>query len=337
VSGRALVTGGTGFLGAHLATALEAAGHEVRVLDVHPPEDRGRREFIQADVRDGDAVHRAARGCTVVVDNAALVPVTRASAEEYRAVNVGGCRNTLAAAREAGAYLVHVSSSAIYGVPRELPVRPDSPLRPFEPYGASKAEAERAVDSERRSGLAVASLRPRTLLGEGRLGLFDVIFERIRAGRRVPVFGRGTNPLQLCHVDDFCAAVLRAVERRASGSYNIGAEAFGSVRSDLEGLIGHAGTGARVQPVPVWAIRAVLQPLDLIGRSPFSAWHWRSAPAPFYFDVSKAREELDWAPRYSNADTLVAAYEHHLAARTARGDSAHRRPLEGALARLLRG
>jgi nucleoside-diphosphate-sugar epimerase len=337
--GRVLVTGGTGFLGAHLAGALEGAGYEVRVLDLHPPEPGAPagREYVRADTRDRDAMSRAVSRCEVVVDNAALVPVSRATPEAYRSVNLEGCRATLDAAEAEGAYVLHVSSSAIYGVPVELPVTPETPLAPFEPYGSSKAEAERLVHARREAGVAVASLRPRTLLGEGRLGLFDVIFARVRRGRRVPMFGRGLNRVQMCDVDDFCGAALAAIERRASGDYNVGSAAYGTVRTDLEQLIDRVGSRSRLQPVPVWAIRAVLQPLDALGRSPFNEWHWRSAPESFYFDISRAREELGWEPRRSNVDALENAYRHYVRRASETGQSAHRTPLAGALARILRG
>jgi nucleoside-diphosphate-sugar epimerase len=309
----------------------------VRTLDVNPPETAGAHEFVQADVRDARALRRAADDRDVVVDNAALVPVTRASEAEYRSVNVDGCRNTLDAAEATGAYVLHISSSAIYGVPVELPVRAETPLTPFEPYGRSKAEAERLVEARRAAGLTVASLRPRTLLGEGRLGLFDVIFGRVRAGKRVPIFGRGDNRVQMCDVDDFCAAAVAAVERRASGDYNIGSAGFGTVREDLEGLIARVGSAARLQPVPAAAIRAALRPLDSIGRSPFNELHWRSAPESFYFDISRARDELGWEPRRTNVDALENAYRHYVRRLGDTGASAHRRPLRGVLARLLRG
>ncbi len=293
---------------------------------------------MRGDVRDRQTVLSAAEGCDVVVDNAALVPVTTASAETYRAVNVGGCRNTVDAARKHGAYLVHISSSAIYGVPAQLPVTPSTPFAPFEPYGASKAEADRLVAQAREGGLTAASLRPRTLLGPGRLGLFDVIFARVSAGKPVPMFGPGRNQVQMCDVDDYCRAVEKAIELRANDDYNIGATGFGTVRSDLQALVDHAGTGARLLPVPTWAIEAVLRPLAAVGRSPFTEWHWRSAPESFYFDVAKPREELGWEPRRTTAEALVAAYDTYLRRPgDAAARSAHLRPLRGGLARVLRG
>jgi nucleoside-diphosphate-sugar epimerase len=334
---RALVTGGSGFLGLHLCAALRKAGYEVRALDVVSAPAGVDWEVVRADVRDAAAVRSAVEGCEVVVDNAALVPVTRASEAEYRSVNLDGCRTTLDAAAAEGGYVLHISSSAIFGVPDELPVRPDSPLAPFEPYGRSKADADRLVAERRAGGLACASLRPRTLLGDGRLGIFDVIFSRVRAGKAVPLFGRGGNRVQMCDVEDFCAAALAAIERRASGDYNIGSAGFATVREDIAGLIEHAGTGSRPLPVPVAAIKAVVIPLDAIGRSPFNEWHWKSAPKPFYFDISKARSELGWEPTRTNVEALVNAYEHYLRRAEAEGGSAHLKPLRGGLARLLRG
>jgi nucleoside-diphosphate-sugar epimerase len=335
--GRVLVTGGTGFLGAHLSAALARAGWNVVAADVHPPAEPVDHEYLSLDVRDADAVRRAVEGFDVVVNNAALVPVTRSSFEVYRAVNVGGTENVLAAAKATGAYVAHISSTSLYGVPRELPIRPDTPFTPFEDYGRSKTEAEGVVERERAGGMIVSSLRPKTIVGTGRLGIFDVIFPRIRDGRAVPLFGRGDNLLQLLDADDMCAAVLRAIELRSNGSYNVGALEYGTVRQDFERLIAHAGTGARLVPIPVTAIHAVVRPLDLIGRSPFTSWHYRTAHMPSYADVSKAVEELGWQPQRSNAQMLAHAYDWFVEHGHVRGASAHRQPLGGTLARLLRG
>jgi nucleoside-diphosphate-sugar epimerase len=336
---RALVTGGTGFLGLHLARALARAGYDVRTLDVHPPGPSADPdwEFVEADVRDPDAMAKAVRNVDVVVDNAALVPVTRSDAGSYRSVNVDGCRTTLEAARKQDVHVLHISSSAIYGVPRQLPITPTTPLSPFEPYGESKAIAETVVAQARRNGQTVASLRPRTLLGEGRLGIFDVIFARVRAGKRVPMFGAGHNKVQMSDVEDFCSAALSAIKKSANDDYNVGAETFGTVKEDLQALIDHAGTKAKPTPVPTLAIRAVLQPLDAVGRSPFNVWHWKSAPRPFYFELTKTKADLRWEPHYSNAQALIRAYQHYIARPEASSASAHRRPLEGGLARVLRG
>jgi nucleoside-diphosphate-sugar epimerase len=336
---KAMVTGGGGFLGSYLADALEGAGWETRTLDVQFPSgaDSKDREQIEADVRDADAVSRAARGVDVVVSNAALVPVTGASRREHFDVNVGGTENALRAAALSGAYVLHISSTAIYGIPRELPITRATPFAALDAYAHSKAAAEEAVGRARVAGQIVGVLRPRTLVGRGRLGLFDIIFARVRSGRAVPVFGRGENRVQLCAVEDFCSAAIAALEQRSPDSFNIGAAVYGTVREDIGALIAAAETNARIQPVPAWAIRAVLQPLDVIGRSPFTPWHYRVGPVSFYCDIADAHRELEWHPRYSNVETLIAAYRDYEADSGATGDSAHRRALAGVFARVLRG
>lgn len=332
---RALVTGGSGFLGAHLADALAGAGFEVRTIDIVPAPE-GAHEFRRVDVRDAGGVRDAVDGCEVVVDNAALVPISRVPAERYREVNVGGCRNVLDAAQAEGAYVLHVSSTSIYGVPERLPVTRETPLRPFEDYGRSKAEAERLVESRRSAGFPIASMRTRALMGAGRLGVFDLIFSRVRSGKRVPVLGAG-NQVQMCHVEDFCSAALAAIERRSNGTYNICAGDIGpSLGADLEGMIERVGSNARVVPVPVWVGRALLPPLAALRLVPLTPWHWRGAPASFVADIDDAKRELGWRPAYSNVDALVDAYENFVRSPKGGSEAAHRRPLAGPLARLLR-
>ncbi|MDQ3660461.1 MAG: NAD(P)-dependent oxidoreductase, partial [Actinomycetota bacterium] len=254
-------------------------------------------------------------------------------------VNVRGCSNTVTAAESEGAYLLHISSSAIYGIPKRLPVTLDSPIAPIETYGQSKAEAEVLVDGRRSDEFPIASLRPRALLGPGRLGIFDLMFSRIAAGKGVPLLG-AQNTVQLCHVDDFCAAALLAIEQRSNGTYNIAAEEFSpTIREDLEAMIAQVGSGAKVVPLPMIAARALLPPLAALGLVSFTAWHWRAAPAPFWCDVSAARRDLGWAPQHSNTGALRDSYEHYTG-RSSQSDhegSLHSRPLGGLAARLMRG
>ena len=336
---KALVTGGTGFLGTLISSALLEAGFEVTAVDVVDPgpdfpEGAG---FAFCDITDRSAVREAVDGFDVVVSNAALVPITNSTAEEFLRVNRDGTRLVLDAARQHGAYCCHVSSSAIFGSPKAVPVTNDTPIAPYEDYGVSKAAGEAAVTQARREGLTASMLRPRTLIAEGRLGLFDMIFSRIRAGKVVPLLGGGNNLFQLCDGKDFADAVVAAVRKRAPGDYNIGALEFGTVREDIQKLVDHAGSRSRLLPIPVWATEVSLGGLRIARLSPFSKWHWRSAYTPFYFDMEPVLEELGWRPKLSNADSMIKAYDTYLSTPGASGNSAHRMPISGTMARVLRG
>src|SRR5947208_2500514 len=109
---------------------------------------------------------------------------------------------------------------------------------------ALHARGER-VAAAARAGLACAIVRPRTLVGVGRLGIFQILYEWVWEGRRVYVIGDGNAPFQLLHAGDLVDLLLRLAERRRPGVYNVGAERFGTLREDLGALIRHAGTAAR--------------------------------------------------------------------------------------------
>src|SRR5690606_20287541 len=156
------------------------------------------------------AVRAASEGVDAVLHNVAQVPLAR-DRELFRSVNVTGTANVLLAARDAGvAKVVHTSSSAIFGIPERNPVTEDTPGRPVEAYGRAKLDAEHLCRDAAEAGLDVTIVRPRTILGHGRLGIMAVLFELVAAGAPVFVLGRGENRYQFVHADDLADACLRA-------------------------------------------------------------------------------------------------------------------------------
>jgi nucleoside-diphosphate-sugar epimerase len=314
------ISGGAGFLGVHLARRLLADGHEVRTLDVAPLDDprlESEVEELRGDVRDPVAATQLSEGADVLVHAAAALPI-QASREAIRSVNVAGTAVTLTAALEAGVRrAVLISSTAVYGIPKHHPIAEDAPLVGVGHYGESKIDAERVAEDAGRRGLEVVILRPKTFVGPERLGVFEILFDWIREGRRIPILGDGSNRYQLLAVEDLVDATLSAAEAPVGGeTFNIGATEFGTVRSDLEGLIAHAGSGGRLRPVPARPAELVLRALELARLSPLAEWHYRTAHRDSYVDVSKAERLLGFAPRLSNEQALCATYDWYLENRT---------------------
>jgi nucleoside-diphosphate-sugar epimerase len=322
VSRTVLITGGSGYFGSILADLALARGDAVRVFDLNPPERAG-VEYVAGDVRDLDALRDACEGVDVVLNNVAQVPLAK-DRDLFWSVNVTGTANVLLAARDRGvSKVVHTSSSAIFGIPEHNPVTEDTPGRPLEAYGRAKLEAEHRCHDAAASGLDVTIVRPRTILGHGRLGIIAVLFEFVAEGAPVYVLGSGDNVYQFVHANDLADAVLRASDREKPTIYNIGATEFGSMRETLQAVVDHAGTGSRVRSLPATPARVGMQSLATIGLAPFAPYHWLLYAESLWFDTSKAQTELDWRPQHSNASALVESYDWFLANRASL-DGAHR-------------
>jgi nucleoside-diphosphate-sugar epimerase len=336
------ISGGAGFFGLHLARRLVADGHAVRTLDVAPlddPELEGRVEEMRGDVRSTRDARRLVAGADVLVHAAAALPIQQSRAA-IRSVNVDGTAVTFAAALEAGVRrTVLISSTAVYGVPERHPIHEEDPLVGVGDYGASKIEAERLCGAFMRRGLDTVIVRPKTFVGAERLGVFEILFDWIREGRRVPILGDGSNRYQLLAVEDLCDAVVRCFEAPVAGeALNVGAERFGTVREDLEALIAHAGSRSRLRPVPARPAEVALRALELARLSPLAAWHYRTAHRDSFVSIDKARGLLGWEPRFSNAETLCETYDWYLAHRSAMraAGTTHRVPWDQRALALLR-
>src|SRR6266508_340618 len=311
------VSGGAGFLGLHLSRRLLADGHDVRTLDVVPLDDAELERSVdelRGDVRDRDSVAKLVQGADVVVHAAAALPI-QASRGSIRTVNVGGTENVLRAADNAGVRrVIFISSTAVYGVPEKHPIAEDDPLVGVGSYGESKIDAEGLC---RVAAVETTIVRPKTFIGAERLGVFEILFDWIREGRRIYTLGKGHNRYQLLAVEDLVDAIVRAAGEPAAAreTFNIGATEFGTVRTDLQALIDHAGSSSRLQPVPVKPAEIALRGLELLRVSPLAEWHYKTAHKDSFVDVSKAQRLLGWQPRLSNREALIGTYDWYLANR----------------------
>lgn len=316
---RYAISGGAGFLGLHLARRLLADGHAVRTLDLAPlaePELERSVEELRGDVRDPKSAAALCDGADVLVHAAAALPI-QASRDAIRSANVGGTATLLAAAKDAGvSRVVLISSTAVYGVPKVHPIFEDAPLVGVGHYGESKIDAEGVCQAFGRRGLPFVIIRPKTFIGPERLGVFEILFDWIREGRRIPILGDGSNRYQLLHVSDLADAVAAASTLPVEGeTFNIGAERFGTVRDDLQALIDHAGSGSRLRPIPVRPAELALRALELMRLSPLAEWHYKTAHKDSFVSIEKAQRQLAYAPLYSNAEALCATYDWYLAHR----------------------
>jgi nucleoside-diphosphate-sugar epimerase len=335
-----LITGGSGYFGTILAERALARGDAVRILDLNlPGPSLSAAAFVAGDVRDAETVRGACDGIDVVFHNVAQVPLAKDRAL-FDEVNVGGTENVLVAARDAHvAKVVHTSSSAVYGIPEHNPVTDSTPFRPLEAYGRAKLRAELACQDAIAAGLDVTIVRPRTVLGVGRLGVMALLFDFVADGAPVFVLGGGHNRYQFVHAADLADACLSAADRAGPSAYNVGALEFGTMRETLQALVDHAGTGSRLRSLPAAPARFSMHALASLGLVPFAPYHWLLYSESLYFDVSRARTELGWEPQHSNASMVIESYEWFLAHRRdadETGRSHHQSPVRPGVLRALK-
>ncbi|MBU0650942.1 NAD-dependent epimerase/dehydratase family protein, partial [bacterium] len=189
---KVLVTGGAGFFGLHLVQALAKKGYVPIIYDLDKPEQDQlpNIQYIKGDIRNEAALLDALKDVDFVFHNAALVPISRATRKTYWSVNVEGTRKVLNACLQRKIKkVIFVSSSAPYGIPKELPITEKTPFNPVCNYGKSKIAAENICQQYRQKGLDIVILRPRTLIGKGRLGIFQILYSWIADNKKVYLIG----------------------------------------------------------------------------------------------------------------------------------------------------
>jgi nucleoside-diphosphate-sugar epimerase len=311
-----LITGGAGFLGINLARHLLARGCKVVSLDIAPftyPE-RDQITEITGDIRDREAVNRAMQGVDMVVHTAAALPLY--SEQDIFTTDVEGTRTLLEVAQAHGVTrFVHISSTAVYGVPDHHPLYEEDRLIGVGPYGRAKIQAEEECLKFRRAGMCVPILRPKSFIGPERLGVFALFYDWAKDGRGFPMIGSGKNRYQLLDVDDLCDAIwltLTLPVEQVNETFNIGAKEFTTMREDYQAVLDYAGKGKKIVPFPaaplIWALR-VLEALKL---SPLYAWVYETASKDSFVSIEKAERMLGYAPKYSNKQALIRNYQWYI-------------------------
>ncbi len=310
------ITGGAGFLGINLVRYLLDRGYAVvsyDVADFDYPE-RSRIREIRGDIRDARALTEAMAGSTLVVHTAAALPLY--TEEEIRTTDLDGSRNVLEAALANGIQrVVHISSTAVYGIPDHHPLLEDDRLVGVGPYGEAKVEAEQVCASYRAKGLCVPILRPKSFVGPERLGVFAMFYDWARTGHGFPLLGNGRNRYQLLDVEDLCQAIhlcLTLPAEVVDDVFNIGAKEFATMGEDYQAVLDAAGFHKKMRPMPAGPLIAILRVLEALKLSPLYKWVYETASKDSFVSIEKAERVLGYRPKHSNQQALLRNYQWYL-------------------------
>ncbi len=313
---RILITGGSGFLGINLIRYLLGRGYEIisyDLVDFFYPEQEW-VEAITGDIRDEESLRKAMKGCGQAVHCAAALPLY--SRNDIFSTEVDGTQKVLSAAMDLGLdRVVHISSTAVYGVPDHHPIYETDPRIGAGDYGKAKIEAEAVCERFRATGFCVPILRPKSFIGPERLGVFAMLYEWAKDGKNFPVLGSGGNRYQFLDVEDLCKAIdacLVGPAVEVNDVFNVAAKEFGTIREDFQSVLDEAGFGKRIVGIPAAPAVFILQVLEKLRLSPLYPWIYKTVAADSIVSIEKAERILRFAPRYSNREALLRNYRWYL-------------------------
>jgi nucleoside-diphosphate-sugar epimerase len=311
---KVLVTGGAGFLGINLVRYLRGRGHDVVSLDIADfdyPDMKDQTTVIRGDIREAVDLERAMRGVDQVVHCAAALPLY--SPSDIYTTDVVGTRMVLDEAHRQGVTrVVHISTTAVYGIPDHHPLLEDDKLEGVGPYGQAKIQAEMVCLEYRGKGMIVPIIRPKSFIGPERLGVFGLLYDWAMDGHNFPMIGNGGNRYQLLDVEDLCDAIYLCMtlpRDRANETFNIGAKVFSTMKEDYQAVLDFAGHHKKIFGLPaapaIWTLRG----LEKLGISPLYKWVYETASKDSFLSIEKAERLLGFAPKHSNKDALVRNFK----------------------------
>lgn len=313
---KVLITGGSGFLGINLIRYLLARGYDIRSLDIvefdYP--EKNKIEAILGDIRDKAMIDKAMGGVDMVIHTAAALPLY--SKKDIYSTDIDGTRNVIESAFNHDVErFVHISSTAVYGIPDHHPLYEDDKLDGVGSYGKAKILAEEICLEYQKKGMCVSIIRPKSFIGPERLGVFALFYDWAKDGKNFPMIGSGNNRYQLLDVEDLCEAIYLCMtldKEKVNNIFNIGAKEFTTMKEDYQAVLDEAGFGKKIIGFPAWPMIWTLRILEFFHLSPLYKWVYETASKDSFVSIKKAEEFLGFKPKYSNKDALIKNYRWYL-------------------------
>jgi UDP-glucose 4-epimerase len=302
-----LITGISGYLGTRLTEELAQRSNIGKIvgIDIAPPPDSVARQvlFFKKDIRDPEIGELLTRHQIDTVLHLAFVVQPIHDLKRMHDIDANGTQNILEQSRRAGVkHLIAISSTLAYGAHADNPeiLTEKDPLRGNNtfPYGFYKAETDRMIQAfaEKHPEIAITTLRPCTVFGPN----IDNYVSRMLF-LPVSVSIKGHDPaVQFVHENDFVDACLAALKNQSPGAFNIAGDGTLTVREIA------AAIGTKVIPMPAWLIYPMLEglwrlhfPMIEVNRGYLDYVRY-----PFVTSNEKAKQELNFTPRYTSTETL---------------------------------
>ncbi|MEW6005800.1 MAG: NAD(P)-dependent oxidoreductase [Stygiobacter sp.] len=311
------ITGGAGFLGINLIRYLLKENHSIISLDISDfnyEDVHNKIVNIKGDIRNKNLLNEVINEIDIIIHTAAALPLYKK--EDIFSTDIDGTKNLLEVAfNKKVKKFIHISSTAVYGIPNHHPIYEDDKLDGVGYYGQAKIEAEKICLDFRKRGMCVPILRPKSFIGPERLGVFALLYDWAKDGKNFPVIGKGENKYQLLDVEDLCNAIdlcIKLPEDIVNDTFNIGAKIFSTMKEDYQAVLDFAGYGKKIISLPEKPIILILKILEELKLSPLYKWVYETASKDSFVSIEKAERVLGFNPKYSNKDALIRNYKWYI-------------------------
>ncbi|GGK40490.1 NAD-dependent epimerase/dehydratase family protein [Salinarimonas ramus] len=318
--GAILLTGAAGFTGQAWLAGSAHAGRRIVAVDREPIEAPAPNVVpIRADIRDRRWLDAVPDGVSIVVHGAAALPSH--DPREIVETDVDATRTLLAWAAEKGvSQVVHLSSTAVYGPAHAPLVTEDRDPVPYDAYNTAKIRAEALLPEVLDgTGTAWTILRPKAIVGPGRLGLFGHLFDFAAGGHGFPIIGDGRATYQFLHVDDLVTAIDLAIARPQAAhgaTLNVASRAEHDIATLFQSVLDRAGHGKTLLKVPKWLAKPVLLGAYRLGLSPVYHRLIANLCEGSTVSLERAHAVLGYVPAHTGMSALADGFDWYRAARS---------------------
>jgi nucleoside-diphosphate-sugar epimerase len=299
------ITGSSGFLGSEISKIAVESGYHVLGIDIKPGLDSPKKNF---SFRRGNITEISLDEIEkpeVIIHTASSLPYGN-SKEEFAVNNILAAQKIAMFAKRSDSFLVEIGSSSVYGKPSQIPINPNTPLKPLDLYAKSKLQAEIEIANVLTPN-KFAVIRPRTILGKGRGGIFEIFFSLIRRQIPIPLPNGGRQIIQFAHVQDLARLSLYIGEHRISGVWPAASPNPKPLREHLKELqevanipIRYVGLNAKLfYSFGLVAYRAHL--------TKFTPWHFGAFPFDNFFEENWSPENFEY--RHTSSQAFLETWD----------------------------
>ncbi len=318
---RIIIFGSSGFLGSKLSNKLSELGFDVVAVDINNNNQilDEKINYINIDLTKNTIDEFIDIKKTDIFINLASrqyhnkIPYFgRQKWFDELNFNVSSKTIQLAISKGIAGY-IFFSTDMVYGIPQGNNIDELQTPNPIGEYGRSKLKAENELTKFSKNKLPLTIFRPRLISGPGRLGIFKKLFSLIYNSNMVPIIGNGNNCYQMVSVEDCVSAIILAIHNNIPNEIiNLASQEKINVKTLINDLIYHAKSESKIFPFNATLIKNILNISDIVGLSIMYKEQYKIADKDIFLDISKAKNLLNWEPKFNDQEMINQAYNFWL-------------------------